>query len=141
MAAWLTEPRSEAVRAQYGYLILKKHLARIGAVIKHDDLPGSWSSLRWLFYLNIDGLARHGGNTAMLRELLAELVCFTQAFSGEYFTDNLYELLKDVVEEHQLRALVVPLLPPEATARMSAMKEMLDREREDDRRRADEGYY
>lgn len=132
---------SEAARAQYAYLILKKHFARAGAEIKHDELPASWFGFVWLFCVNIDELLRQGAHSAMLRELLAEVVRFTQAFSGKYFTDNLYELLKRTIESQKLCALLEPLLPPEARTRMDELKEMLWRERDDDRRRADEGYY
>ena len=136
-----TEERSEAARAQYAYLILKKHFARAGVEIKHDELPGSWFSFSWLFYLNIDELARQGSYATMLRELLAELVGFTQASSGKYFTDNLYELLKRLIESQKVCALIEPLLPPEARTKMEELKEMLWKEWDDDRRRADEGYY
>ena len=135
------EELDESARAQHAYLILKKHLGRAGVAIKHDELPTSWFSFSWLFYLNIGGLAREGSHAAMLKELLAELVRFTQAFSGQYFTDNLYELLKRVIEEQKLFARIEPLLPPEAQTRMEELKEMLWREWDDDRRRADEGYY
>ena len=135
------EQRSEMARAQHAYLILKKHLEHAGVEIKHDELPGSWFSFSWLLYLNIDELARAGSHATMLRELLDELVRFTQASSGEHFTYNLYELLKRVIDERNLSALIEPLLPPEARARMEEMKEMLWKERDDDRRRADEGYY
>ena len=138
---WLASARSEAAQAQYAYLLLKKHLARVDAVIKHDELPKSWFGFSWLFYLNIDELARQGSHSAMLRELFAKVVRFTQAISAEYFVSNLYELMKNVIEERRLCSLVEPLLPPEASAKMDEMKEMLNREREDDRRRADEGYY
>ena len=135
------EQLDEAARAHHAYLILKKHFARAGVAIKHDELPGSWFSFSWLLYLNIDELLRREGHASMLRDLLAELVRFTQAFSGEYFVSNLYELLKRVIEEQNLCALIEPLLPPEARTRMEELKEMLWRERDDDRRRADEGYY
>ena len=135
------QPLDEAARAQHGYLILKKHFARVGVDIRHDELPTSWFGFVWLFNVNIDELLRRGDHAAMLKELLAEVVQFTQAFSGKYFTDNLYELLKRLIEDQKPCALIEPLLPPEARTRMDELKEMLWRERDDDRRRADEGYY
>jgi hypothetical protein len=141
LETWAASARSEAARAQYGYLILRKHFARVGAEIKHDELPASWFGFVWLFCVNLDRLLREGSHSAMLRELLAEEVRFTQAFSGKYFIDELYELLKRVIEDQKPCALLEPLLPPEARTRMDEMKEMLWRERDDDRRRADEGYY
>jgi len=131
----------EAVRAHDAYLILKKHFARAGVEIKHDELPTSWFSFSWLFSMNIDQLLRRGDHSAMLKELLAEVVRFTQASSGQYFTDNLYELLKREIGSQKLSALIEPLLPPEARTRMDELKEMLWKEWDDDRRRADEGYY
>ena len=135
------EQLDEAARAKYAYLILKKHFARVGAEIKHDDLPTSWSGFAWLFCLNVARLMREGSHSAMLKELLAEVVRFTQAFSGEYFTHYLYELLKSVIESQKSCALIEPLLPPEARTRIDELKEMLWKEWDDDRRRADEGYY
>ena len=131
----------EAARAQQGYLMLKKHFARAGVEIKHDELPTSWFGFVWLFNVNVDKLLRRGDHAAVLKELLAEVVQFTQAFSGKYFTDNLYELLKRLIEDQKPCALIEPLLPPEARTRMDELKEMLWKERDDDRRRADEGYY
>lgn len=140
--AWLTEPRGEAAQAQYAYLILKKHRARIGAGIERDELPASWWSFgRWLFYANVEPLLSDGGHSAMLKDLLAEIVRFTQAFSGEYFTDNLYVLLENILEEQKLSSLIRPLLPPEASARFDDLMERLWSDRDDARRRADEGYY
>jgi hypothetical protein len=141
LETWAASARSEAARAQYGYIILKKHFARVGAEIKHDEMPASWFSFVWLFDVNLDELLLQGSHSAMLKELLAEVVRLTQAFSGGYFTDNLYELLKRTIESQKLCALLEPLLPPEARTRMDELKEMLWRDRDDDRRRADEGYY
>ena len=143
---WLATARSEGARAQYGYLVLKKHLARVDTRMQHDELPASWFSFVWLFNLNVDKLIRQAVDspklTAMLKELLAEVIRFTQAFSGEYFTDNLYELLKRLIEDGEAaRARLEPVLPSDALERMSDLIEMLWRERDDDRRRADEGYY
>jgi hypothetical protein len=144
--AWLATARSEGARAQYGYLVLKKHLARAHTGIQHDELPATWFSFVWLFNVNVDELLRQAGDspklTAMLKELLAEVIRFTQAFSGQYFTDNLYELLKRLIEDGEAaRARLEPVLPPDASAKMSDLIEMLWRERDDDRRRADEGFY
>jgi len=47
----------EAARAHDAYLVLKKHFECAGVAIKHDDLPGSWFSFSWLFYLNLGGNA------------------------------------------------------------------------------------
>ena len=135
------EQLDESARAQHAYLILKKHLGRAGVAIKHDVLPTSWFSFSWLFYLNIGGLLRQRGHSEMLKELFAEVIHFTQAFSGQYFSDNLYELLKGLIEDPKSCALIEPLLPPEARTRMEELKEMLWREWDDNRRRADEGYY
>ena len=137
----MEQPLDEATRAHDAYRVLKKHFECAGVEIKHDQLPKSWFSFSWLFYLNIDELARQGGHSEMLRELFAEVVGFTKASSGKYFTGSLYELLKRVIEEQKLCAVIEPLLPPEARARMDELKEMLWREWDDNRRRADEGYY
>jgi hypothetical protein len=138
--AWLAEPRSEAAQSQYAYLILKKHFARIGAEIEHDETPTSWWSFsRWLFCGNVERLLRDGSHSAMLRELLAETIGFTQAFSGEHFTYNLFVLLENMIESQKLRDLLKPLLPPQA--KMDEIMEHYWRDRDDARRRADEGYY
>ena len=138
---WLTVPRSETARAQYGYMIVRKHLARVGAVREHRVLPVTWAGFGFDLYLNIDALAGDASHSAMLRELLAELVRFSQAASGEHFIWNLYEMLKQTIEERELLAQIKPLLPLAALERMDELREMLHQEREDDRRRADEGYY
>ena len=138
---WLAVTRSETARARYGYLILKKHLARIGAVKERHVLPATWAGFGFDLYLNIDTLARDGSHSVMLRELLAEAVRFAQASSGEHFTWSLYEMLKAVIEERELFARIKPLLPSAALERMDELREMLHQEREDGRRRADEGFY
>ena len=137
---WLAKPRDEPARAQYAYLILKKHFARIGADIEHDEVPASWWSFsRWLFCGNVERLLREGGHSAMLKELIAETVGFTQVFSGEHFTYNLFVLLENIIESQKLRDLLKPLLPPQA--KIDEIMEHYWRDRDDARRRADEGYY
>ena len=131
----------EAAQAQYAFIILKKHFARAGAVIKHNDLPTSWFSFGWLFYLNIGEFVRQGSHPTMLTELLAELVDFIRAFSGEYFTDNLFVLLEKFIEQDPPYSLLKPHLPAQALAKISEMKEMLRQRHEDYQRRLDEMYY
>jgi len=139
--AWLTMARSSTARAQYGYMIVRKHLARVGAVKDDHRLPVTWAGFGFDLYVKIDTLSGDGSHCAMLKELLAELVRFSQAYSGEDFTWTLYEMLKPVIEERELLAQIKPLLPPAALERIDELREMLHQEREDDRRRADEGYY
>ena len=74
----------------------------------------------------------------MLTELLAELVDFIRAFSGEYFTDNLFELLGRFDPPH---SWLEQYLPAPALAKISEMQEMRRQQREDDQRRCDEMYY
>ena len=128
----------EAAQAQYAFIILKKHFARAGAVIKHGDLPTSWWSFGLLFYLNISGFVRQGSHATMLTELLAELVDFIQAFSGEYFTANLYELLGRFDPPY---SRLEPYLPAPALAKIGEVQEMRRQEWEDYQRRCDEMYY
>ncbi len=128
----------EATQAQYAFIIMKKHFARAGAVIKHNDLPTSWFSFSWLFYNNIVEFVRQGSHSTMLTELLAELVAFIQAFSGKYFTDNLYELLGRFDPPH---SWLEPYLPAPALSKISEMQERRRQEWEDYQRRCDEMYY
>lgn len=132
------ERAKEIEAAQYAYIILKKHFARAGAVIKHHDLPTSWWSFSSLFYDNISDFVRQGSHPTMLTELLAELVDFIEAFSGEYFTDNLYELLGRFDSPY---SQLEPYLPAPALAKIGEMQERRRQEWEDYQRRCDEMYY
>lgn len=128
----------EAAQASYAFTILKTHLARVGAVIKHGDLPTSWFSFGMRFYDNISEFVWQGSHPKMLTELLAELVDFIQAFSGEYFTDNLYELLGRFDPPH---SWLKQYLPAPALAKIDEMQERRTQEWEDYQRRCDEMYY
>ena len=57
---WLNRERSDAARAQYGYIILKKHLARRYRRLRKEKIPTSWWALGWALYFNIDELVRWG---------------------------------------------------------------------------------
>ena len=137
----MAEQIDETARAELAYAFLKKHFARAGVEIQRDKLPTSWFGFTMLLCDNVEPLVRHGGHDAMLRGLFAEVIGLTAGFSGEYFAYNLYELLKSLIESHETRARLKPLLPPEAQAKMDEIVEMLHRDWEDARRRADEGYY
>lgn len=128
----------EAAQAEYAFIILTKHFARAGAVIKHHGLPTSWYSFGGLFYDNISEFVRQGSHPTMLRELLAELVAFIQACSGKYFTGTLYELLGRFDPPY---SRLEPYLPAPALAKISEIQEMRRQEWEDYQRRCDEMYY
>lgn len=128
----------EAAQAQYAFTILEKHLARAGAEIKKTGLPTSWYDFSWLFYRNVDDFMRQESHATVLTELLAELVDFTQAFSGKFFTDNLFELLERFDPPH---SWLKPYLPAPALAEIGEMEEIRRRREEDDRRQLDEMYY
>jgi hypothetical protein len=136
--SWERAKEIETAQALHAFTILEKHFARADAVIKHDGLPTSWFSFSWLFYVNISEFLRQGSHSATLTELLAELVAFTQACSGKYFTDNLFELLERFDPPN---SWLKPYLPAQALAKISELDETRWQRQEDDRRRADEMYY
>ena len=140
LQTWMAATRTEAAHAQYACLIVKKHFARAGVAMR-DEVPTSWFSFGWDFYRNVDGLLRHAHHSTMLTALLAELVEFTRAFSGDYFTSNLLMLLDKFIEQDPPYSLIEPLLPAQARERLGEMKELLWQQWDDDRRRADQMYY
>jgi len=113
-------------------------LARAGAEIKKTGLLTSWYDFSWLFYRNVDDFMRQESHATVLTELLAELVDFAQAFSGKFFTDNLFELLERFDPPH---SWLKPYLPAPALAEIGEMEEIRRRREEDDRRQLDEMYY
>jgi hypothetical protein len=111
----------EAAQAQYAFSILEKHFARAGAVVKHSSAPTDWSHFCLLFYLNANEVLENEMRHAeLLIGLLAELVDFIQAFSGERFTKNLYDVLYDFHHRNWLE----PYLPESARLKIWVMEEM-----------------
>ncbi len=138
---WLQEPRTEAVQAQYAFVVLKKHFARADLEIKNNNFPVTLYGFNWTLYLNIEMFICKREHSAMLRELLAELVEFVDAIAGEYFAYHLLEMLEKFIDRDPTRALILPLLPPKALEQMDEMKEMMARNHEEYMRRLDQMSY
>jgi hypothetical protein len=112
----------EAARAQHAFSILERHFANAGVVVKHSGPPKDWSHFCLLFHLNIDELSFNGMRYAkLLTELLAEIVGFIQAFSGENFTKNLYDMLIDF---NARCPWLEPFLPDSARHFISNLEEL-----------------
>jgi len=115
----------EAVRAQHAFSILERHFANAGVVVKHSGPPERWSDFCRLFLLNVNELSIDGLRHAkLLTELLAEMVDYIQAFSGEKFTKNLYDML--ICFDARCPWLE-PFLPDSARVKISEMQEMKSR--------------
>ncbi len=98
----------EAAQARHAQIILNKHFARAGFAPGASSLPGNWSSFGVLFRDAVAGLAEQGAPSPMMKKLLAELVEFIQAFSGNRPNDKLNELIGD---SRPLRAWLGSYLP------------------------------
>ncbi len=97
----------EAAQARYAQIILNKHLARAGLALRNDGLPANWPSFGALFRDTFAAFAEQGAPSPMMRKLLAELVEFIRAFSGNRPSDKLTELIG---ESSSLRAWLGPYL-------------------------------
>lgn len=139
---WLNRDRSESAKAQYGYIVLKKHFNREHLGLRKENLPFSWYSLGWSLYLNIDEFVRQEKHTEMLTAVFVELVDFCEMAAGEYFAYTLKELLNNFFDGWSLsNSKIAPLLPAKARAQFDEIKRMLIEEYEDDRDRLDQMYY
>ena len=139
---WLSRDRSEAAKAQYGYIVLKKHFNREHLSLRKDSLPFSWYSLGWSLYLNIDEFVRHEKHTEMLTAMFVELVNFCEMASGEYFAYTLKELLQHHFSGWSLSdSKIAPILPAKARAQFDEIKRMLEEEHDDYMERLDRMYY
>jgi hypothetical protein len=126
----------EAGRAQQAFSIMEKHFASAGVAMKDSGPPNDWSHFCLLFYLNIDELSFNGMRHAkLLTELLAEIVNFIKAFSGENFTKNLFDML---IYFDARCPWLEPFLPGSAKIKISEMEEMRA-EYEDDAERFRQG--
>ena len=97
----------EAAQARYAQIILGKHVARVGLALRNDGLPANWPSFGVLFRDTLAAFAEQGAPSPMMRKLLAELVEFIRAFSGNRPNAALTELIG---ESRPLRAWFGPYL-------------------------------
>ena len=93
--ARIPEPAEEieAAQARYAQIILGKHVARAGLALRNTGLPANWSGFGVEFRDTLAALAEQGAPSPMMRKLLAELVEFIRAFSGNRPSDKLTELI------------------------------------------------
>lgn len=93
--ARIPEPAEEieAAQARYAQIILGKHVARAGLALRNTGLPANWSGFGVEFRDTLAALAEQRAPSPMMRELLAELVEFIRAFSGNRPSDKLTELI------------------------------------------------
>lgn len=127
---WLKSERTEKEQAEYAFLILKKHFALNGLAVKERDKPFSWNSFSWDLYLNIDSLVSDRSHHSMLENLLAELVDFCEAATGEYFAYTLKVLLEKFINQDPPRRNFKPLLPRKALVVYDEINRMLDDDHE-----------
>lgn len=127
---FLTKQRTEKEQAQFGYLILKKHLALNGLKLREGDPPFSWQSFSWDLYLNIDTFVSARSHQIMLKNLLAELTDFCEAATGEFFAYTLKVLFEKFIQGDPPRSKFLPLLPKKAAAQFDEIEEMLDDDHE-----------
>lgn len=130
LAEWLKTNRTEKEQAEYAFLILKKHFALNGLPFKERETPFSWTSFGWDLYLNIDGYVSATGYDVFLKRLLAELVDFCEAATGEFFAYTLKVLFEKFINQDPPRSKFTPLLPEKALAQMNEMNRMLDDDHE-----------
>ncbi|HQU81991.1 MAG TPA: hypothetical protein PKY59_02640 [Pyrinomonadaceae bacterium] len=127
---WLKAERSEKEKAEYAFLILKKHFALNGLKVKERETPFSWNSFGWDLYLNIDRLVSERSYETMLKNLLAEIVDFCEAATGEYFAYTLKVLFEKFINQDLPRRNFKPLLPQKALVVFDEINRMLDDEHE-----------
>lgn len=127
---WLKAERSEKEQAEYAFLILKKHFALNGLKVKEDKPPFSWNSFGWDLYLNIDKLVSERAHQTMLKNMLAEIVDFCEAATGDFFAYTLKVLFEKFINQDPPRSNFEPLLPQKALAQFDEINRMLDDDHE-----------
>jgi hypothetical protein len=130
MREWLKENRSERAQAQYAYLMMKKYFERAGIELRKTEIPATFASFGWEFYLNVSPVLRQPEHAAMLKSFFAEIVLFYEAIHGEFFASSLLGILESFIDRDPPRSLIVPLLPEKALAQFDEMNEILDRQHE-----------
>ena len=127
---WLKKERSEKEQAEYAFLILKKHFALSGLKIKERETPFSWTSFGWNLYLNINGFVSERSHQSALKNLLAEIVDFCEAATGEFFAYTLKVLFEKFINQDPPRSKFTPLLPQKALVVFDEIDRMLDDDHE-----------
>ena len=127
---WLKVERSEKEQAEYAFLILKKHFALNGLKVREKETPFSWNSFGWDLYLNIDQFVSDRERQTMLKNLLAEIIDFCEAATGEYFAYTLKVLFEKFISQDPPRRNLKLLLPQKALSQFSEIYRMLDDDHE-----------
>ncbi len=138
---WLKAKRSEKERAEYAFLILRKHFTLNGLKVKQDETSLSWNSFGWDFYLNIDKFVREGERQPMLKNLLAELTDFCEAATGEFFAYYLFVMIEKFIDRDPPYSRFVPLLSAKALEKFSEIHEIMRRQHEEDLERQNQMGY
>lgn len=127
---WLKIERSEKEQAEYAFLILKKYFALNGLKVREKETPFSWNSFGWDLYLNIDKFVSDRSHQAMLKNMLAEIIDFCEAATGEFFAYTLKVLFEKFINQDPPRRNFKPLLPQKALAQFGEIERMLDDDHE-----------
>lgn len=141
LGEWLKVERTEKEQAEYAFLILKKHFALDGLKVREDKPSFSWTSFGWDLYLNIDDFVRDRARQTMLKNLLAELIDFCEAATGEFFAYYLSVIVEKFIDRDPPRSKFVPLLPAKALAQFDEIDEIMQRQYEEDMERQNQMGY
>lgn len=127
---WLKVKRTEKEQAEYASLTLKKHFALNGLKVKESETPFSWNSFGWELYLNIDKFVSERSHRVMLRNMLAEIIDFCEASTGEFFAYTLKVLFEKFIGQNPPRRNFKEILPQKALDRFGEINQMLDDDHE-----------
>lgn len=129
---WLNEPRAEAAQAQYASIIMKKHFARENIELKLKEIPLKWWQFYINFYTNISEFVRAGTHPAMLKDLFAEVIGFSDSIPDEFSAYRVFKMFEHFIDRDPPYSKIAPLLPPEFFEKASEIDKIQTSQHEED---------